>query len=490
MDEAFDLKFLFGVLKKYIVLIAVAAVICGAVGYSCASFLIAPKYESDAMLYVENSQVQSDKVNSSDLNAAQQLVNTCQILFKSNSMMDKLIAALDLPYTKAQLGDMISAQAVNSTEVMKLSVTCADAKEASEIVNKLVELSITEFGRVIKTGSIEVISYGEVNLKPVSPSVPKYTAIGLFIGLVVCYGIVFLKEMFDVAVKRDDDLGKIYDIPVFAEIDDFERKSTGKYGYGSYGYGGSASYSENTKGAKETTNRHFLGENTPFSIAEAYKTARTNIMFAVAPSSKKIIVVTSANPGEGKSTTCSNIAIAFANAGNKVLLIDCDLRKPTMKNGFGIVNSNGLSTVLGGFCELSEAVNTDVCENLDVITAGAIPPNPSELIGSDIMKALLESACEQYNYIFLDTPPVSVVTDSQLFNEQAAGLVFVVKENSTTHPDIQNALDKITVAKGKMLGFVKTFCVSGKSRRYSKYSGGYEYRYGGTEKEKNTVANG
>ena len=214
------------------------------------------------------------------------------------------------------------------------------------------------------------------------------------------------------------------------------------------------------------------------AIVEAYNTARTNTMFAVSTGESKIIAVTSSNPSEGKSTTCANFAISFANAGFKVLLVECDLRKPTVAKNFDIKPKNGLSSILGGFCSVNDAINADVLSNLDIITAGDIPPNPSELLGSRAMRTFLSASSEIYDYVFLDTPPVNVVTDSQLMNDIVAGIVFVVKEKYTTHPDIQSALDKIRLANGKVLGFVKTFGSVGKTGRYGKKYAYKDYKYG------------
>ncbi|MGN0587010.1 MAG: polysaccharide biosynthesis tyrosine autokinase [Oscillospiraceae bacterium] len=486
MDDVLDLNYLFKVFKKHIVFIILIAIIGGSAAFVVSNFLIEKKYTSEAMLYVENNQQVSDTVNVNDITAAQKLVNTCQILFKSNTMMENIIINLDLPYTKNQLNNMITAQSVNSTEVMSLKVESSDPQEAQIIVNELVRLANIEFARVIKSGSIEVIDYGEVNTSPSYPNVNLITAAGLLIGAVLSYIIVFIKEMFDVVVKHDDDLAKMYNIPVFAEIMDFNAKTkNSKYGYGkygSYGYGYGYGY-----GKKQTSDKPaapvgteeglLISDNTPFAITEAYNTARTNIMFSVAPSKFKIVAVTSCNPSEGKSTTCRNLAIAFANAGHSVLLVECDLRKPTMAKAFNLKQGNGLSTILGGFCSVKEAVNANVIENLDIICAGDIPPNPSELLGSPAMKTFLEASAGQYDFVFLDTPPVNVVTDSQLMNDIVAGMIFVIKESSTTHPDIQEAAGKIDLANGKILGFVKTFCFAGKSGRYGKKYSSYKYKY-------------
>ncbi len=488
-EEVIDLGYLFKILKKHLLFIILVGLVCGAAAFVLSEFVMTKKYESKALLYVENSQKTSESVNINDINAAQKLVNTCQIIFKSSTMMDNLIANLDLPYTKEELDKMITAQSVNSTEVMQLSVESTSPQEAEKVVNELVRLANIEFLRVIKSGSLEVIDYGEIDTRPSFPNVTLITAVGLII---------------DVVVKHDDNLAKLYGIPVFAEITDFLSASESKYGYSKYGYGYGYGYGnssrkqqQKTEPAQIATERadRLLSENTPFAITEAYNTARTNIMFAASTSHKKIVAVTSSNPSEGKSTTCANIAISFANVGFKTLLVECDLRKPVMAKSFGVKPKNGLSSILGGFCTVNEAICPGVMNNLDIITTGDIPPNPSELLASDSMKIFLKASSEDYDYVFLDTPPVNVVTDSQLMNTEIAGLVFIIREGSTIHPDIQSALEKIRLANGKALGFIKTFCKPEKSGRYgkkyaSKYGYKYGYGYGYSSQSSDTAAEG
>ena len=185
MEDTLDLGYLFGVLKKHLLFVVLIGIIAAAAGFSVSNFLIPKKYESRALLYIENNQQTSEAVNINDINAAQKLVNTCQIIFKSYTVMDSLIANLDLPYTKEELDDMITASSVNGTEVMELVVECGDPIEAQTIVNELVTLSTDEFIRVVKSGSVEVIDLGEVNTDPSYPNVLIITAVCLIMGVAV-----------------------------------------------------------------------------------------------------------------------------------------------------------------------------------------------------------------------------------------------------------------------------------------------------------------
>jgi capsular exopolysaccharide synthesis family protein len=188
-------------------------------------------------------------------------------------------------------------------------------------------------------------------------------------------------------------------------------------------------------------------------------------------------------PTEGKSTTALNMAITMAEKGENVLIIDCDMRKPNVHNLFNIRNVTGLSSILGGInSDVNAAIHSSVRNNLDVMTAGPIPPNPAELLASQKMRELVHLISKYYDYIFLDTPPVNVVSDALLMNDIAAGIVLVVKEDSTSHPALKDALRSIEMANGKVLGFIKVGCnakasKSYKSYKYGKY-GEYGYGYG------------
>ena len=221
-----------------------------------------------------------------------------------------------------------------------------------------------------------------------------------------------------------------------------------------------------------------LGENTPFSIREAYKSIRTNLLFSLAPLGKKIIVVSSSMPNEGKSTTCGNLAIALAQNSAKVLLIDGDLRKPTQHKFFEIDNSKGLSNLLVGFDSVADSVKRNVVKNLDIITAGALPPNPSELLGSENMQVFLQKMEEYYDYILIDSPPVNIVTDAVVLSKHAAGILMVTRALETTVEELDNALATISIANGNVLGIVVSDVHrEGKSKYYSSYRKNGYYSY-------------
>lgn len=231
---------------------------------------------------------------------------------------------------------------------------------------------------------------------------------------------------------------------------------------------------EDKQKKKTTPETETLSENTKFAIVESYKSARSNIMFSLSAEDQKAFAVTSYSKGEGKSTVSSNLAISFSKMERRVLLIDCDLRRPNIHNIFKLENKVGLSNVIGKMAEFEDVVKRDVLPCLDILTSGTIPPNPSELICSPRFDTLLKRVSDDYDYIIFDTPPIGVVSDALLLKDKLAGYVIVLRERSTTHGDIQKILESIKLADTKILGFVKVGCTHGKKRSGKGY---YYYQY-------------
>lgn len=232
----------------------------------------------------------------------------------------------------------------------------------------------------------------------------------------------------------------------------------------------------------------------PFSIVESYKTIRTNLMFLLSQKGGKVVVVSSSDAGEGKSTTAINVAIAFSQLDNKVLLIDADLRRSTIHKKIKLQNTNGLSHVIAGFSTFEEAV-ASFNANLDVLVAGPIPPNPSELLGSHTFEVLLENLKEKYDYIIIDTPPINVVSDSLVLAPKTDGLVLVFRDTVTPYDSFNRALAAAEFAGIPVLGAIMnganpkskrgyTYRKYYSSPRYSSRRYGYNYSYDRTNLDK------
>lgn len=220
-----------------------------------------------------------------------------------------------------------------------------------------------------------------------------------------------------------------------------------------------------------------LGDRVAFHVKEAYKALRTNVMFSVPDQGCKVIGVTSAVPSEGKSITVLNLALTFAETGTRVLLIDGDMRRPNIKKILGTAESEGkgLSDVLARFVEAKEAIRSSGYDNLDVLFSGSVPPNPVELLASDNMKEMIEGLKSDYDYIFVDTPPINVVTDATVITRLLHGIILVARENVSRRDEVSDALNKLNFVNAKVLGLVLNDRVFQTKRRG--YYGKYKHYY-------------
>ncbi len=239
-----------------------------------------------------------------------------------------------------------------------------------------------------------------------------------------------------------------------------------------------------------------INSKTSFHVREAYKALRTNLIFSLPADGCKKLVVTSALASEGKSTNCLNMAITFAEMDAKVLIIDCDLRRPNLAKLLDVQNTPGLSNYLVGLNTCEEVVSKSEYNNLSYITAGNIPPNPVELLGSEKMDKLMEQLEKEFDYIFFDTPPVNLVIDTIVVSKYAHGVVMIALHNSTDKESMRYALNQLDFVGTKVLGFVLNGVImgskgsykSGSKRKYRRYvtakgriksGGGYGYyKYG------------
>jgi capsular exopolysaccharide synthesis family protein len=219
------------------------------------------------------------------------------------------------------------------------------------------------------------------------------------------------------------------------------------------------------------TNHLIINEGVKTPIGEAYRTIRTNIQFSMPKGQLRTMLITSTGPEEGKSTTTANVAITMAESGNKVLLIDADLRKSVVHKMFELTNLKGLTNVLAEDLDYREILRSTKVKGLDILTGGPKPPNPSELLGSDKMRTFLESLKKDYDIIILDTPPVLPVTDAAILASLVDGVVLVSSYGQTTFEGLTRAKVQLENVDAKILGVILNKVPT------SKRSGHYYYYY-------------
>lgn len=236
-----------------------------------------------------------------------------------------------------------------------------------------------------------------------------------------------------------------------------------------------------------------------FSVTEAYKALRTNINFTIPGEGCKSFLITSAVLSEGKTTTSTSLALTIAQTSSRVVIVDCDMRRPKVHSKFKIVNKLGLSNVLSGMCKPEEVIQSvEGYETLSVIPAGTLPPNPAELLSSAEMEELISFLKANYDYVILDTPPVDIVADALPLTQLVDGVVLVVRYHQSIHPELAAAVERLEFAGAKILGFIlngveetTTYYRGHYKRSYKRYGYNYGYGYGySSKKEKKAMKKG
>lgn len=215
--------------------------------------------------------------------------------------------------------------------------------------------------------------------------------------------------------------------------------------------------------------RNILSKNSSFAAQEAYRTLRTNVRFAVNSNGCKKICITSGSAGEGKSITLLNFAISVAEAGQKVILIDADLRRPALDRLLVEKATPGLSNVLAGLVETGDAIHKDIYENMDVMFSGDVPPNPAELLSSDRMRQMIDKLSLQYDYILVDTSPVNIVSDACEVANLLDGVLLLVRQNKAKKDEVKQAVTRLQLTGAKLLGYILNDAALQKQKDYSYY---------------------
>jgi len=415
--------------------------LCTVAGFSAfllySLFIITPKYTSSAELYVRNvataAPAGDGAIETGDLSTATRLVDTYIVVLQNDAVEAQVVGALDNKITVSQLHQSVSLSAVNGTEILRVTARTEDPALSAEICNAVAKIAPEVLKRVVQAGSVEVISAAKPAAAPSEPNIPRNGALGALIGFTLSLAVVFLLFTLDHTVKGAEDLQKRTDIPVLGEIPGLPD-------------------SEKLPKRSEKNQRK-LAHRT--HVLEAYKMVRANLLFALADTKNNIIAISSAEPNAGKSTISANIGIAMALTGAKVLIVDGDMRRPTMHKFFQIQNRTGLSELLGGSLQFEDLVRRGIhLSNLDILTSGRIPANPSELLGTARMSYFLEKWAGEYDYVFIDTPPVNVVADSFSLLNKAAGLLLIVRQKQSRYDQLNRAVESVTSWDAKVLGIV------------------------------------
>ncbi len=305
-----------------------------------------------------------------------------------------------------------------------------------------------EENRILEAGQIGLVRPVDSALppeEPIKPNKKMNLLLGFMVGLGLGVGIVFVREYMDTSVRSIEDIER-EGLTVLGSIPMITPQRVSRHIKGMNGNGGG--------GITDIESRLVTHLAPKSPISEAYRSLRTNIQYTRAEKPIKTVVVTSSGPGEGKSTSTANLAITLAQMGVKTLLIDTDLRRPVQHGIFGVDRSNGLTNVLVGKVTTENAIRPTKIEGLDLLTAGTLPPNPSELLGSKTMEKFIEKVSEIYDMVLFDSPPVIAVTDSAVLASKLDGVILVVKSGETNRDAMSRARVLLQNVHANILGIM------------------------------------
>lgn len=474
-----DLRRLFGAITKKSWLIIAISVLCATLTFLGTFFLITPKYEATAKFYVNNNSISvgntSVSLSSGDLTTSRNLVDSYIVILNTRETLNDVIDYAEVSRTYEQLEKMLSADAVDNTEIFKVTVTSTNPSEAEKIANAIAYILPKRISTIIEGTSAKVVEAAVIPVKPSSPSYTKNTIIGFLLGFVVMVGIVALREIFDTTIRTEEDIAQSCDCPVLTSVPDMT--ASGKGGH-YYGYG-----EKQQETGKEPV---LIGGGISFAASEAYKLLRTKLQFSFSDdNTSRVIGVSSGLSGEGKSLSAVNLAYSLSELGMRVALLDCDMRRPTLAKKLGINKAPGLSNYLTRQSDLVSLLQPcgipDDPNAFHVIAAGPNPPNPVELLSSERMATALKALRKLYDYVILDLPPVSEVSDAMAIADQTDGILLVVRQNYCDRMILEDTARQFQFINAKLLGVVfnGTTVSSGKYGKsyYKKYGSKYEHAY-------------
>lgn len=457
MEEELSFTYFLDIFKKWFLLILLFIMIGvgGAIFYGYSSPII---YQSSTTLYIE-PQVNSSIVDYEGILTNSKMIKTYKQIIQSRKIVNKVIENLQLNYTYEQLSDMLTVSTVSDTEMLSIAVKSEYYSQAPIIANEFSKVFINQMQEDMGIENIVVIDPAVENLTPVEPNMVKLMILGLAAGVMVGCVLAFILDSMDNKIKNHEDVKKYLKVKTIGMIPNYSVIGEQK---------------RRPNNLSSNTNIKLLDE--PNGIAsESIRMLRTNLNFM----DLKVINAVSTVPSEGKTEVLTNLALSFALLEKKVVLVDCDLRKPKVHKNFGLCRGIGVSDIILSKNDINfkEAIQryTDKKGNVsvDVLAAGSKVSNPSELINSKSFSRLIQSLKEEYDLVLIDCPPISSMTDGMLVSYLSDGTIYVIESERTDYQVIRGCLDELRANKAFILGAVLTKVnIKSQKKLY-----GYKYDY-------------
>lgn len=428
-------KLLFFILKRIWFVIICAAV--GFAGLYCyTAYYQRDTYTAFGTMYIVNGNpnlVNYQYTNISDLNSAVALLDTYLVVIRSSKVMTVVAEQLNENYpgiTTNFISNTLSMGSVGDTGVLKVNCTTGDAQLSTDICNAVLDVVPEQIKRVVNAGSAEVIDYAN---KPIAPDYRNPTrkgTVGAIAGAGIAALLLALIFLMNHKVNTEEEIEEAYTPPILSSV------------------------VRNKKNNKDPQ-VFLLDEKSPMEVTESYAKLRMNLLYTLVNKANKVIAVTSAISGEGKSTITANLAIACAMSGKRVLLIDADMRRASQQSIFAYdKNLPGLSDVLIGTSKWWDTVLTEFRPNLNIMPTGHLPPNPAELLALPDMAELLKETQQQFDLVLIDLPPINIVSDPLTVSLHVAGCLMIIRQGYSDHRAVRKALSSAELTGMNVLGFV------------------------------------
>jgi capsular exopolysaccharide synthesis family protein len=415
-----------------------------------------PLYQASTRLFVSSTGGQSMNDIYQGNRLSQDRVASYTEIIRGETLALRTIDRLNLDMSAGALRAKIQATSKLDTVLINVVVTDASPVRARDLANALSDEFVvmvreleTPSPGVRPDGRVVVEQRASIPGRPITPKKERNIALGLATGLALGIGLALLREVLDNTVKDRETLEKITGVGLVGSVPlDKDRRQQPAISF-------------------ETDNSH---------IAEAFRKIRTNLQFLAVDNPPRVIVVTSSAPSEGKTTTAINIALALAEAEHNVVLVDGDMRRPSLAKYLDLVSSVGFSTVLSGAAPLGEVLQATKYPHLTVLAAGPTPPNPSELLGSQAAKKVLDDLRTQFDYVIIDSSPLLAVTDGAILATQADGTLLIARFGETKRDQLAFGVGILNDVGAALLGAVITITPVRGNNSYS-YSYNYNYNY-------------
>jgi len=449
------------IIRRHWLIVFILLVLSTATGMTY-SLLATKQYDATAKLYVSVRGTDSATDMLQGTNYARQAVTSYVDVVKSKLVLDQVIEDLGLDLSTGQLASKISAQSPANSVLINITLRDPNPQMAAELANSVAQVFTdvvaNELDRPVEGSSpvrVTVVSPAAAPSRAAAPRVSQNLALSILVGLAFGAGAALLRNATETRIRSREDIERLSDKPILgltARDSDPKKRSL------------------------------LLDSDTLDPRAEAYRRIRASLMFSNIEGSANTIIVTSPGPSEGKTVTAANLSISLADSGFKVLLVDCDLHRPRIATYMGLEGGAGLTDVLIGRATVEEVTQRWGNDQLYVLAAGRLPPNPSRLLGSSAMQGLHQALARQYDFVLLDSPPLLLTTDAVVLSRTVESEVVLVGAMGTTRKrSISAALAALETVDAQVLGLIltmaptKTMDVYG----YGDYNYGYAYRHGG-----------